>query len=245
MWRLLGYDRFTPQVSVFSPDFHGCYHQHRYDVYITGVQNEFVLINPVILNSNREKTMNPSKLFRTLFMLCGIVLLMAHETVHADYYTADPTASTPKLVVKKNPVYTLCPDLKANLTLTKSSNGLVTISGTVTNVGVGNYNMASVAEVIMNLAYAPQYSCVQTGVSDILKTMTFSTLKRGASFTVNTAYQIPDFGGWASESVQGNAKRYFTLRVIKQDMTSYQSGEDCNPENNSALKEVAYRDLMH
>lgn len=188
--------------------------------------------------------MKPSKLFRTLFMLCAIVLLMAHEAVYAEVVPA-PTTTTPRLTVEKIPVYKLCADLKATLTLTKSSNGLVTISGTVTNVGVGNYNIASVAEVIMNLAYAPKYSYNMTGVSDVLTTKSFTALKRGASFTVNSSYQIPDFDSWVSGNVQGNAKRLFTLRVIRQDMSPYKSGEDCNPENNSVSKEVAYRDLKH
>ncbi len=177
-------------------------------------------------------------------MLCGLLLMMTHEAVYAEVAEA-PTAKSSKLTVQKIPVYKLCPDLKADLTLTKGDNGMVTISGRVSNVGKGNCNIASVAEVIMNLAYAPKYSYNMTGVSVVLATETVTALYEGASFTVNTTYQIPDFDGWATGSVQGNAKRLFTLRIIQEDRSPYKTGEDCNVENKTASGEVAYRDAQH
>jgi hypothetical protein len=179
------------------------------------------------------------------FLIPGIfLLLLAQGAVHADV-TAKPVAKETPLQVQKIPNLKLCPDLRASLILIKGGNGLVTIRGTVTNIGKGDYNMASVAEVIMNLSYAPQYSYAKTGVSDILVTKPFTTLKPGATFPVNTTFQIPDFGGWASGSVQGNAKRLFTLRVVKQNMSPYKSNEDCNPGNNNTSTVVAYRDTKH
>lgn len=188
--------------------------------------------------------MEHSRFLRTLFMLCGLILFMSHEALYAEGSSAR-TATMPNLTVEKIPAYKLCPDLKASIILAKSSSGLVTITGRVTNVGVGDYNMASLAEVVMNLAYAPRYSYNKTGVSDILLSKSFTALKRGASLTVSTSYQIPDFGGWAIGGLHGNAKRLFTLRIIKQDMASYTSGEDCHPENNSVSEEVIYRELKH
>ena len=173
----------------------------------------------------------------TMLALCGFLALTAFQSALAQ----DPAKSPDQFSVKPTPHFKLCPDLKANLTLSKGSNGMVKINGTVTNVGKGNYVIASVAEVIMNLAYAPQYSYNMTGVSEILSSKSFTTLKPGASFTVNANFKIPDFGGWAS----GNAKRLFTLRVIKQNMSPYQAGEDCNPDNNSTSVEAAYRDTSH
>ena len=185
--------------------------------------------------------MKPSKSL-TMLLLCGFILLMAHKAAYVNV-TPEPLAKKNSPTVYHIPDLKLCPNLKANLTLSKGANGMVTIFGTVTNVGQGSFNVASVAEVIMNLAFAPQYSYAKTGVSDILVTKPFTALKVGASFTVNTSYQIPDFGGWAPESVQGNARRLFTLRVIKQDGSIYNSGEECDPGNNVASKELAYRDL--
>lgn len=178
----------------------------------------------------------------TMLLLCGFVLLIAHKASYANV-TPEPLVAKNSQTVYHIPDFKLCPNLSASLTLSKGANGMVTIFGTVTNVGQGSFNVASVAEVIMNLAYAPQYSYAKTGVSDILVTKSFTALKVGASFTVNTSYQIPDFGGWAPESVQGNARRLFTLRVIKQDGSIYNSGEECDPGNNVASKELAYRDL--
>jgi hypothetical protein len=94
----------------------------------------------------------------------------------------------------------------------------------------------------MNLSYPPQYSYAKTGVSDILLTTPFTKVKAGASFPVNCTFQIPKFNGWVAGSVQGNAKRLFTLRVLKKDMSPFKGGEDCNPENNSKYIELDYRE---
>ena len=172
-----------------------------------------------------------------MFPLCGFLCLAAVQSAIAQ----NPIKSPDQYTVKPIPGFKLCPDLRANLTLSQSSNGMIKLNGTITNIGKGNYDGASVAEVIMNLAYAPQYSYNMTGVSDILVTKPFTTLKPGASISINTNFKIPDFGGWASI----NAKRLFTLRAVKQDMSPYQPGEDCNPDNNSAGVVAAYRDTKH
>ena len=136
----------------------------------------------------------------------------------------------------------LCPDLKVNLTVVKGSSGLVTLSGTVTNVGGLKFDTVSVAEVIMNLSYSPQYSYAKTGVSDLLLTKPVTKVKPAASIPVNCTFQIPNFDGWVAGGVQGNAKRLFTLRVIKQDMSTFTSGEDCNQADNTKSIELAYRE---
>ncbi|NTW83226.1 MAG: hypothetical protein HGB36_07640 [Chlorobiaceae bacterium] len=180
--------------------------------------------------------MKISKLFSSI-VLGGFVLLTANGVVQA----------APNIPVKDVQIINakLCADIKASLTLNKGTNGLVTISGTVTNIGKGNFNTASVAEMIMNLAYAPKYSYMMTGVSVIMVSKPFSTLKAGESFAVNTSYQIPDFGGWNPAVAAPNAKRLFTLRVIRQDGSPYMSGEDCNTGNNTASGEVSYLDVKH
>ena len=78
-----------------------------------------------------------------------------------------------------------------------------------------------------------------------LSAVSYTHLKAGDSIVVNAVYQIPDFGGWASANLPGNAKRLFTLRVIKQDASSYKPDEDSNIENNVADDVVFYRDLTH
>jgi hypothetical protein len=170
-------------------------------------------------------------------LLCGFFLLMVQEPAHA----------APDIFQKGLQIQNvrLCADLQAALTVSKGPNGLVTISGTVTNIGKGSFNTASVAELIMNLAYAPKYSYMMSGVSDILFSKQFTSLKSGESFPVNVSYQIPDFGGWNPASAATNAIRHFTLRVIKQDGSPYKTGEDCNTANNSASGDVTYLDVKH
>lgn len=186
--------------------------------------------------------MEKSKLI-VMLVVCGLILPISQEAL-TDQPTLKPTAK-PQLQVKPIRNFKFCPDLKANLSLTKNSNGMVNIHGTVTNVGKGDYNMASSARVVMNLAYAPMYSYNMTGVSVNLATKSFSSVKAGASIPVNASFKTPDFGGWASGSVSGNAKRLFTLSTIKQDGASYQASEECNPDNNSTSAEVSYKDTSH
>ena len=196
--------------------------------------------------NNIGGVMRPSKLLR-LSILCSLSMLMAHEAASATEMKPLPATSAQIKVPKTRDLRLNCPDLKASITLTQADNGEVTIQGTVTNVGSQKYHMASVAEVIMNLAYAPQYSYVKTGISDALASKTFTNLNAGASFTIKTSYTIPGFGGWAPtfSPSQVNARRLFTLRAIKQNMATYSPIEDCNPENNDASMAVDYLDLNH
>lgn len=185
----------------------------------------------------------PVKFFAKVIS-CGVAVLMMDGVAHAQQsYEAVPNKAP--LSIFKYPNVKPAADLEAHLTVTRGNNGRLSITGTVTNLGKSSCKSASVAELIMNLGYAPQYSYAKTGVSDILVSRSFNNLKAGASIQVNAVYQIPDFCGWASANVQGNAKRLFTLRVIKQDGSSYKPDEDSDIENNVAENIVFYRDSTH
>jgi len=134
-----------------------------------------------------------------------------------------------------------CPDLKVSLNVVKSGSGLVTLSGTVANVGSADYDLSSEAQVFMNLSYPPK-TYNQVGVSEQLCTKAFTSVKKGASFPVNCSFQIPAFASWAAEAPPGNAKRLFTLRVVKRNMAPFTAAEDCNPDNNSKWVEVPYQE---
>ncbi|MHC1698671.1 MAG: hypothetical protein AB9919_11545 [Geobacteraceae bacterium] len=152
---------------------------------------------------------------------------------------------SPKVSGQEIPKLKLCPDLKVSFTLLKGRTGLVTMRGMVTNVGKGEYTIVSEAQVIMNLGYPPQFSYAMTGVSEVLITLPVTKLSAGASVPVNGTYQIPNFNGWATANIPGNAKRLFTLRVIKKDMSPYKPGEDCNPADNSKAVDLMYQELKH
>jgi hypothetical protein len=134
-----------------------------------------------------------------------------------------------------------CPDLKVSLNVVKSGSGLVTISGTVSNVGSADYDLPSEAQVFMNLSYPPK-SYNQVGISEQLCTKAFTSVKKGTSFAINCSFQIPAFDSWTAGSPPGNAKRLFTLRVIKINMAPFTAGEDCSPNNNSKWVEVPYQE---
>ena len=185
--------------------------------------------------------MKSSGLFASV-LSCGIALLTFNGAAQAQVMY-EPLQNKAPLKIYQYPKVRLCPDLTAALTVTKSGNGRLTIDGTVTNTGKAHCKTASVAELIMNLSYAPQYSYAKTGVSDILVSRSFNDLKAGDSIQIKAVYQIPDFGGWASTALQGNAKRLFTLRVIRQDGAPWKPDEECDIENNVAQTTVFYRDL--
>lgn len=138
------------------------------------------------------------------------------------------------------PMVKVCPDLKVNLIVMKSASGGVVLNGTVSNIGSADYAMPSEAQYIMNLSYPPK-TYAQVGVSEQLCTKEFKDLKKGASFPFSCNYTIPDFEGWGSATAAGNAKRLFTLRAVKKDMSSFAPGEECNPSNNSMGVEVMYQ----
>ncbi|MGC8775552.1 MAG: hypothetical protein ACP5R6_09890 [Chlorobaculum sp.] len=184
--------------------------------------------------------MHPPRLFASV-VSCGIVLLMSNGAAQAQVMY-EPLQNKAPLKIYQYPKVRLCADLTATLTVTKNDSGRITIDGTVTNTGKAPCKTASVAEVIMNLSYAPRYSYAKTGVSDILVSRSFNNLKAGDSIQVSAVYQIPDFGGWASADVRGNAKRLFTLRLIRQDGAPYKPDEECDIENNVAEAIVFYRD---
>ena len=118
-------------------------------------------------------------------------------------------------------------------------------SGTVTNIGQANCAIPGVAEVIMNPAYAPGYSCIATGVSEILASKPFPSLPAGAAISLNASYRIPACHPAGSSGKPVNAGRMFMLRVRKQDRTPYRPGEDRKPCNNKVFKEVKYLDMQH
>jgi hypothetical protein len=158
-----------------------------------------------------------------------------------------PVAPSSQMQVQEkppaSPTATLkgCPDLKVRLNVVKSGNGLVILSGTVSNVGSADYDLPSEAKVFMNLSYPPK-TYVQIGVVEQLCTKAFTSVKKGASFPVNCSFQIPDFDSWAAGAPPGNAKRLFTLFVGKENTAPFTAGEECDQNNNSKWVEVPYQE---
>jgi hypothetical protein len=145
----------------------------------------------------------------------------------------EPVSGTASAVLKG------CPDLKADLTVVMSGNGLLTLSGTVSNVGNADYDMLSVAQMVMNLRYPPK-TYNQVGVSEKLVEKSFTKVIKGTSFPVHFTFQLPDFKGITVPAETGNVCRLFTLRVAKQNMAPFAAGEECNPNNNSKSIEFCY-----
>jgi hypothetical protein len=187
---------------------------------------------------------------RTRIPSCSVMILFAaffissQSVSHADLKPMKPSNQMQiqkKETLSLKPVLKLCPDLKVSLNVFKGSSGLVTLRGTVSNVGGGDYNILSEAQVFMNLSYPPK-SYNQVGVSEQVCTKIFSKVAKGASFPVNCSFQIPNFDGWGTAIKPGNAKRLFTLRVVKKNMSPFKTGEECNPNNNSKGVEVKYQE---
>lgn len=140
-----------------------------------------------------------------------------------------------------SPEASLCPDLSVKLKIVKSDNGLVTLNGTIANKGGLDFNVPAEAQYFMNLSYPPK-THAQVGVSEKLCTKPFTELKKGATIDFKCTYQIPDFEKWIDEMVVGNAKRLFTLRVVKADMSPFAPGEECKEKNNSKSVDVSYQE---
>lgn len=191
--------------------------------------------------------------FKTICILaCSFLFVLAtfflHQGIgHAELKPIQPPAQRQMQIkepVSVTPNLKLCPDLKVSLNVAKNSSGLVTLNGTITNIGNKDYDIPSEAHYFMNLSYPPK-TYNQVGVSEQLCTKAFTQLKKGASFPINCTYQIPNFDGWVQDIITPPAKRLFTLRVVKKDMSSFTTGEDCDPINNSMGVEVGYKEKHH
>ena len=137
----------------------------------------------------------------------------------------------------------LCPDLMVKMKLITNNIGLVKLEGSIINIGKGDFAAPSLAQYWMNLRYPPK-SYAQCGVSVKLAEKAFTKLKKGESIPFYFNYQIPGFGGWGSSTgmvkTMRQAKRLFSLRVLKKDGSVYKPYEECNPGNNSIKEELSY-----
>ncbi|MCB2214935.1 hypothetical protein [Desulfofustis glycolicus] len=188
----------------------------------------------------------PSDNSRSFARLCSIILVGAVVLLTAGTALAETKHN---IVDKRNstlpgaaniPTRQLCADLSVNLKLTKSSTGLLTLSGVVTNVGNADFTAAARTSFFMNVRYLPK-SYNQTGISEELCPASFAPLKKGASRPVVCKYQIPDFKRWADHpSLRENTMRLFTLSVKPAGPSNFQAGEECNQANNANHVEIGY-----
>jgi len=105
-------------------------------------------------------------------------------------------------------------------------------------------------QYVMNASYPPKtYS--QVGISEELCTQSFQGLTPGQIVTVNCSYRIPDFAAWIPDrppplptrppAQPTDAKRLFTLRVVRTDMAPFTPAQDCNPGDTQTSVELSYR----
>jgi hypothetical protein len=191
------------------------------------------------------------KAFKNVKISLGLVIVLVFACcVFAEDVSragVKPAAPSSRLQIQEKPPVSAaatlkrCPDLKVSLNVVKGGNGLVILSGTVSNVGGTDYNLPSEARVFMNLSYPPK-TYNQVGVSEQVCTKVFTSVKKGASFPVNCSFQIPDFDRWTAGAPPGNAKRLFALSVVKKNMAPFSAGEDCDQKNNSKWVEVPYQE---
>jgi len=185
-----------------------------------------------------------SRITTYAFIIAFTSFFLHQGTVHAETVQAKP--STQMQISKKTPASTKptqksCPDLKIKLKVVKNSSGLVTLNGTVSNIGNADYDIPSEARYVMDLRYPPK-TYDQVGVSDKLCTKAFTKLNKGASFSFSCSYQVPNFDGWIDPMMTSGVNRLFTLSVVKNDMSTFKTGEDCNKKNNSRGVEVKYQE---
>lgn len=152
-----------------------------------------------------------------------------------------PSNQNPTKEVSANfPVRHLCADLSVSLKVTKSSTGMLTLNGVVTNIGNADFTVPARALFTMNVRYLPK-TYNQTGASEELCPRSFSQLKKGASMPVICHYQLPDFKRWADvPAIRENTMRLFTLSVTAAGPSHFQTGEECNQGNNSKSVEIGY-----
>jgi hypothetical protein len=144
----------------------------------------------------------------------------------------------------------VCANPSVTLAYTTLENGTVRLTGTVANRGALALNVPVEVQYVMNVSYPPKtYS--QVGISEQLCTQSFQGLAPGQILKVDCSYRIPDFANWIQDrpphlptrpaAQPTDAKRLFTLRVVRSDMAPFTSSQDCNAADNQTSVELSYR----
>lgn len=143
-----------------------------------------------------------------------------------------------------------CANPSVTLIATKGGMGTVRLRGTITNNGLSALGVPLQAEYFMNVSYPPK-TYNQVGISEQLCTRSLEGLAIGQVVTVDCSYRIPDFGEWMPDrpphlptrppAQPTDAKRLFTLRVVRTDMAPFTPVQDCNPADTQASVELPYR----
>jgi hypothetical protein len=143
-----------------------------------------------------------------------------------------------------------CANPSVTLTATKERMGIVRLRGTVTNDGLSALDVPLQVMYVMNVSYPPK-TYNQVGISEQLCTRSLDGLAIGHVVTVDCSYQIPDFAEWIPDrpahlptrppAQPTDAKRLFTLAVVRTDMAPFTPVQDCNPADTQASVELSYR----
>jgi hypothetical protein len=143
-----------------------------------------------------------------------------------------------------------CANPAVTLTATKGRSGIVRLQGSVTNGGSLALELPLQLRYVMNVSYPPK-TYNQVGISEELCTQSLGGLAVGQVVSFDCSYRIPDFADWVPErppqtpmrptARPGDAKRLFTLGVVRADMAPFSEAQDCNPDDTEAFVEVLYR----
>jgi hypothetical protein len=143
-----------------------------------------------------------------------------------------------------------CADPRVTLSATKERMGIVRLRGTVTNGGSLALEVPLQVMYVMNVSYPPK-TYNQVGISEQLCTQPLGGLAIGQVVTVDCSYRIPDFAEWSPDrpphwptrppAQPTDAKRLFTLGVVRADMAPFTPTQDCNPADTQAFVEIWYR----
>lgn len=166
--------------------------------------------------------------------------------------TAVPNANQ-KVIKDKNlqvnPML-FCSDPSATLTVSKTDNGVVTLSGKACNIGPGDYKgKQSLDTHFMVYTWHPPKTAAQEGDLKIFgHTPIGNNLLKGQCIPVTQTYTMPNFIRWDPPKMeplhpgQRMANKQFVFRVEREYPLSqgFSKLEDCNNMNNGQSVDMSY-----
>jgi hypothetical protein len=175
---------------------------------------------------------------RMLPVLATFFLVLLALPASADVLTTGRDKKITKPLEVKRVQAKLCTNLKTTIQTEKTATGIVKLTGKVRNLGPGSIlaDPPLVGFFALNW-WHPPHTLVQDGYYEELDEQVLGSLAAGASKTLETDFQVPNFSRWGhfpNSATEKQAMRVFTACIRKQGNQAISRCED-----------IDYEDLCH
>jgi hypothetical protein len=177
----------------------------------------------------------------------GFGLLAVSSTAPAAQNQPLPVQQKP-VPVQQKPV--ICSDIVSRLSVQKSNDGTIMLTGKVCNEGPGGYSNPTgpLDAYFMVYTWHPPKTPAQEGdLKFYTHTDLGTALKANECKNISYAYPIQNFSRWGtfpSSATERQAMKQFCVQVQKKGPTGFTSCEDTNMTNTTECLDVPYMEKI-